>query len=157
MPWVNSQLRRLNKSIVQIMGFYKKAVPTLGNYCLNLYFLLHVPVLLWHLLQCSWEASKGATSCEWNPLLTIQGPLQKKEMYEITKLVTIKEMLGKVIKKMWLTAHPEQDLGDYPYPCPWNISSDCLSCTQRLLQRHSLERVTWEHAWKHLHGICDWT
>lgn len=47
----DTQLRGLNKSVIQIIGLLvEKFVSNLGDHYLNLYFLLHVSLLLlWHL------------------------------------------------------------------------------------------------------------
>ena len=56
----------------------------------------------------------------------------------------------------WLTS--ELDPGTWRLltlsPCPWDVSSTCLSHFHRLLQRYSPKMMIW--CWGHLHGICDW-
>ena len=64
------------------------------------------------------------------------------------------------VRMTWLKLNPDPWAGprhlevSHPFLCPWNVGSACLSCSQRLLPRHSLEMVTW--CWKHPHGIHDW-
>lgn len=66
-------------------------------------------------------------------------------------------MLGDVNKKK----PPPVDLWtglrhlEAPLPCPWNVSSACLSCSQRQLQGLGLEKIMW--CGEHLHGMRDWT
>lgn len=63
-------------------------------------------------------------------------------------------MIKKDMTALW-PRHWIRELKDYSsLRCPWNVTSACLSGSQRLLQKHSLEMVML--CWKPLCGAWDW-
>lgn len=80
--WSDLQFRGINKSIIWIMGLLMEKniyITYFGNYCLNLCFFLHKPLLLlWRLFQDRQIATKWSTPMLMKPLADLSSTLQKR-------------------------------------------------------------------------------